>query len=122
MTTPDPGRDDLAQLVAAGRATTTGVVAAGDAVDTLRGYITRTAETAPAAAVAAAHAAVDTLDRHTCDLLPLSAVADRLRVGEDLARHLVATGRLPSVRLGYRTIRVPAAALARLATGADAAA
>jgi excisionase family DNA binding protein len=86
------------------------------AVAELRGYIAATAATATPGAVAGARVAVAMLDRATSDLVPVATVAARLGISDDLARHLVATGRLPSVRLGHRTIRVPAAALARLAT------
>jgi excisionase family DNA binding protein len=89
------------------------------AVAALRGYIDATARHAPGQA-GPARTALATLDRHTSDLLPLATVAARLHIGEDLARRLVATGRLPAVRLGYRTVRVPAAALSRLATAAEA--
>lgn len=91
------------------------------AVAALRGYIDATATAAAPGTAAAARSALDTLDRQTSAMLPLDAVAARLNIGDDLARHLVATGRLPSVRLGGRTIRVPAAALARLATTPSAA-
>ncbi len=80
------------------------------ALATLRSYITTDAPPAVAAALA-------TLDHATSGLLTVAAVRARLDISDDFARDLIATGRLPSVRLG-KMIRVPASALSRLALDA----
>lgn len=71
----------------------------------------------PADAPPAVADALVTLDHATTGLLTVAAVRARLDISDDFARHLIATGRLPSVRLG-KMIRVPASALSRIALDA----
>jgi len=58
------------------------------------------------------------MDTHR--LLTVRAAADRLAIAERTARKWIASGRLPVVRLARRCIRVPAAAVERLARGEPA--
>ena len=43
--------------------------------------------------------------------LTINDVAEDLRVSDKLVRKLVNSGEIPSIKLGYRTIRIPASGL-----------
>jgi len=48
------------------------------------------------------------------DFLTIAEAAERLRCCEPVLRRAIANGIVPSVRVGARTIRIPAGALERL--------
>ena len=53
-------------------------------------------------------------------LMTVRDAAARLAIAERTARHWIATGRLPVVRLARRCVRVPAEAVERIAQGQPA--